>query len=93
LLQVASVDPSSASIDVMIDVREAPSYLSLADPWALAVEFARLQIGAGRGTAVLTSTDRFENAHFFAIAVRNMGLNVQAFTSFDEHSLMAGAQS
>ena len=84
LLQIASVDPSAAGIDVMIDVREAPSYLSLTDLWALAVEFARLQIGAGRRTAVLTSTDRFENAHFFAISARNIGLKVQAFTSFEE---------
>jgi hypothetical protein len=45
LLQVASLDPPSASIDVMIDVREAPSYLSLADLWALAVEFATANWG------------------------------------------------
>ena len=84
LLQIASVNLSPAGIDVLIDVRDAPSYLPLTDLWALAVEFARLQIGAGRRTAVLTSADRYENAHFFAISARNMGLSVQAFTSFEE---------
>ncbi len=41
LLRIASHEPPSGGFDVMIDVREAPSDLSLSELWALAVEFAR----------------------------------------------------
>ncbi len=33
---------------------------------------------------MLTMKDRFDNAQFFAISARNMGLSVQAFASFEE---------
>ena len=84
LEELASADPSPTGFDVMLDVREAPSYLSLADLSTLAIEFTRLQIGAGHKTAVLTSSDRYDNALFFAASARNLGGRVHALTLFEE---------
>lgn len=84
LLQIADAVPPSSPVDIMIDVREAPASLSVAQLSQLVAEFNRLHIGAGRKTAVLTAEDRFENAHFFAVSARGMGRDVQAFTSFED---------
>jgi hypothetical protein len=84
LHDIAGASPPSQSIDIMIDIREAPANLSLVQISELAAEFHRLHIGAGRKTAVLTEQGRFDNAHFFAITARGKGRTVQAFASFEE---------
>jgi hypothetical protein len=68
----------------LLDIREAASYLILVHVRALADEFARLKLGAGRKTAVVTTADRFDNAHFFAVSARSMGFDVQAFSSLGD---------
>jgi hypothetical protein len=73
-----------ADFHVLLDVREAPYSLTLADISTLAVEFTRLQIGVGRKIAVVIETDRYDDAQFFAVSARSMGNRVQAFTSFEE---------
>lgn len=83
LREIVTAAPSE-DIDIMIDVRDAPSNLSLSQLADLAAEFNRLQKGARRKVAVLTSPDRFDNAHFFAVSARGMGRDVQAFTSFED---------
>jgi hypothetical protein len=82
LLQIAGATPSG--LDLMVDVRAAPAYLTLVEVTDLASEFMKLQIGKNQKTAVLTDPDRLENARFFSISARNMGASVQAFTSFEE---------
>ena len=83
LAQIAEATISSDA-GIMIDVREAPSDLSVSQLSQLATEFNRLHLGTGRKTAVLTTPDRFDNSHFFAVTARGMGRDVQAFTSFEE---------
>jgi len=83
ILEIANAT-SSHPHDILLDVRDAPSYLSLSEVSEVATEFIKLQVGAGRKTAVLTAPDRFGNAQFFAISARNMGALVQAFLSFEE---------
>jgi hypothetical protein len=82
LVQIAGATPSG--LDLMVDVREAPAYLTLVELSDLASEFIKLQIGKNQKTAVLTDSDRFENARFFSISAGNMGARVHAFTSFEE---------
>ena len=84
LLEIAVAAPTSPAVDIMIDVRDSPANLSLAQVSELAMEFNKSRLGAGRKTAVLTAKDRFDNAQFFAVSARGMGRNVQAFTSFEE---------
>ena len=43
-----------------------------------------MQISNGRKTAVLAPEARYDNVQFFAVSARGMGLDVQAFTSFEE---------
>lgn len=84
LHEIADATPPGTRVDLMIDVREAPANLTLAQLSELAAEFTRLNIGAGQKTAVLTDPDRFDNAQFFAVSARGKGRVVQAFTSFEE---------
>jgi len=74
----------SRGINVLLDIREAPGKLTLPEVWSFTEEFARLQTDKGLKTAVLTEAERFDNAEFFAISAKNMGLKAQAFTSFED---------
>jgi hypothetical protein len=80
LAEMVATEPGG----VLIDVREAASYLSLTEIRAVLDEFVRLQISNGRKTAVLAPESRYDNVHFFAVSARGAGLDVQAFTSFEE---------
>ena len=80
LAELVAAEPGG----VLIDVREAASFLSLAEVQTLLDEFAMRKIGAGRKTAVLCPESRYDNTHFFAVSARGMGLDVHAFTSFEE---------
>jgi hypothetical protein len=82
LREIASA--AGTGTGLLLDVREAASFLSLTDVRALAEEFADIGLGVGRKTAIVSSADRFDNVHFFAVSARSMGLDVQAFSSFDE---------
>jgi len=84
LLEIAQTTPPPGGFDLLIDVRESPTHLTLSELTELALEFRKLHLGRGRKTAVLTEANRFENARFFAITSRNMGGNVQPFASFEE---------
>ena len=84
LLEIASSNPPSGGIGVLIDVRGTPYSLTLADISTLAVEFTRLQIGAGHRVAVLIEPERYDDAQFFTVSARSMGNHTQAFTSFEE---------
>jgi hypothetical protein len=83
LIEIAEALEPSAQFDVMIDIRDAPADLTLVQVSQLAAEFAK-RIGGRQQVAILTSEDRFDRAHFFAVSARGMGRNVQAFTSFEE---------
>lgn len=84
LFRLSSVSPTSPDIDFLIDVRESPVTLSLAEITELVSEFNTMRVGAGRRTAVLTEKPHFGNAEFFAILARGRGNEVQAFTSLEE---------
>jgi hypothetical protein len=84
LKRIANEASTSPDVDILIDVREAPANLTLAQLTQLVEEFHRLRVGAGHKTAVLTAKERFDNAHFFAVTARGRGRNVQAFISFEE---------
>jgi hypothetical protein len=75
---------ASQSGGLLVDVREAASYLSLTEIREILDEFVRLRISEGRKTAVLAPESRYDNVQFFAVSARGMGLDVQAFTSFED---------
>lgn len=74
----------TGSTSLLIDVREAASYLLLPEIRVIADEFVRLQIASGNRTAILCTQERYDNVQFFAVSARTMGCDVQAFTSFED---------
>jgi hypothetical protein len=84
LMEVASAGVFSSGANVLLDIRDAPGRLTLPEVLSFADEFARVQTDHGHKTAVLIDPGRFENAEFFAVTAKNMGLQVQAFTSFED---------
>jgi len=84
LNEVAQAGVFSSGSNVMLDIRDVPGKLSLPDVMSFTQEFASLQTDKGLKTAVLTTPNRFDNAEFFAVRAKDMGLKVQAFTSFED---------
>jgi hypothetical protein len=75
------IDPL-VDYDAMLDTRQAPSSLSVADLWYLAAELNNLRRTFSRKMAVLCSPEQFDRGGFFALGSQNSGLQVQTFTSF-----------
>ena len=74
--------------NVLIDLRTVRGgLLSASELWYLAEKFARHPHIGRRKTAILSPSDRFDNARFFALcaAVRaENGANVQPFRSYED---------
>ena len=75
--------------DVLVDTRGAESHLSVNDNWEIAedlanVVHARPPKGYTAKIAVICPTERFNHAKFLALCSQNRGLNVKAFTAFEE---------
>jgi hypothetical protein len=84
LMDVARAGLFESGANVLLDIRLAPGKLTLPEVLSFADEFAKVQSDHGLKTAVLTEPGRFENAEFFAVTAKGMGLQVQAFTSFED---------
>ena len=84
LLQFADIAGSHPDSGVLIDTRKAHSTLSVTNLWYLAAEFGQQLSVIGRKIAVLCPPNRFETAKFLELCGQNRGLNILAFTSFEE---------
>ena len=87
--QIASVPGAFSAFDVLVDTRGTELVLSTTDTWNAAAELASaVHAGEPKGfnakIAVLCPTDHFDNARFFELCALNRGLNVRAFTAFEE---------
>jgi hypothetical protein len=73
--------------NVLIDLRTVSgALLTASELWHLAESFARHPHIGRRRTAILSPSDRFDNARFFALcaAVRGEDVNVQPFRSYED---------
>lgn len=75
--------------DLLIDTRGAESHLSTSDLWRLAEELAKsVHAGSSKGfrvkISVLCPVGRFDYAKFLELCAQNRGLNVRAFTTFED---------
>ena len=84
LLELATEAGPANSFEVLLDTRYTVSNLSVADLWNIAAELGRLRSTFSRRTAVLCPLDRFDRAAFMAYCAREQGLNIRAFTSFED---------
>jgi hypothetical protein len=73
--------------NVLIDLRTlSGGLLTASELWCLAERFAQHSHIGRRKTAILSPSDRFDNARFFALcaAVRGEHANVQPFRSYED---------
>lgn len=84
LRDVVGVAEPLEQFDILVDTREAASTLSATDLWFLADRLGRYpRTFAGR-TAILCPAERFDHASFFALCAENKGIDMRAFTSYEE---------
>jgi hypothetical protein len=93
LRDVVNVSDPLEQFDILVDTRDAISTLSATDLWFLADRLVRFpKTFAGR-TAILCPTDRFDHASFFALCAENKGIDMRAFTSYEEAMTWLNADS
>ena len=84
LIKVATASAPLVDYELLLDTRKARSKMSITDLWFLAAELCKLNKGASRKIAVLCPLKEFDHAGFFALCAQNRGMQVQAFTSFED---------
>jgi len=85
----ASVPGAFSDYDLLVDTRGAESHLSVFDIWELARELDdTVHASASKRIKVkislLVPVKEFDHAKFFELCAENRGLNVRAFTSFED---------
>jgi hypothetical protein len=87
--EVAAAPGAFSDYDVLADMRGAEPHLSVADAWTVAEQLAKaVHSGPHKGflakISILCPAEHFDLAQFVALSARNRGLNVRAFTAFEE---------
>ncbi|MCX5670496.1 MAG: hypothetical protein NTU94_04145 [Planctomycetota bacterium] len=70
--------------ELVLDTRKAHLSMSVTDLWYLAAKIGTAGKNLPRKTAILCPRDRFDHAGFFSLCAQNRGLNVRAFTCFED---------
>ena len=89
LQEIASAHDTFVNYDVLIDTRGTEEHLSVFDIWEAARDLANaVHAGSSKGflakIAVICPVEHFDNAQFFELCAQNRGLNVHAFTVFED---------
>ena len=84
LIEIASAPVPLVDHEIIIDTRKAEAAMSITDLWYLATELSKHEKSFSRKTAVLCPLKEFDQAGFFALCAQNRGLQVRAFTSFED---------
>jgi hypothetical protein len=83
-MEIASASAPLFDYEIILDTRKTESEMSVTDLWHLCAELNNLRKTFSRKTAVLCPLEQFDNAEFFALCAENSGLQVRAFTSFQD---------
>ena len=84
LAEMAAMPASLLDYQIILDVRDVKSVMSVADQWYLAEQLFDYRETLTRKMAVLCPYEQIDNKKFFALCARNRGFMVRAFTSFEE---------
>ncbi len=88
LQETSSVSGAFVNYNLLIDTRGTETHLSVTDIWQLAAELAEIVHKDAKGfwakIAVLYPPEHFDSAQFFELCGQNRGLNVHAFSSFED---------
>ncbi len=86
--EMGSIPGAFTYYDVLIDTRGAEIQLSVFDIWEVARELAKTiqdnTKGARAKISVLCPVKKFDHAKFFELCSQNRGLNMRAFTTFED---------
>jgi len=83
LLEIAAISVPSVEYEILLDIRNVNSELSIANLWYLADELNKFRKTFTCKTAVLCPVEQFDHAGFFALCSQNRGFHVRAFTSYE----------
>lgn len=84
LMEIATASAPLVDYEIILDTRKTQVEMSVGALWQLAAELSNLRKVFSRKTAVLCPLERFDDAGFFALCAQNRGLQVMAFTSFED---------
>lgn len=84
LSEIAEAGAGLEDFHVLVDVRRISGALEPAELWHLSQKLASHRRTFGHRTAVLCPLEKFDNARFFAMCAENRGINVHAFTSYED---------
>jgi hypothetical protein len=89
LQEIVSVHGAFIEHDVLIDTRGAETYLSVFEIWEIARNLAdAVHAGSPKGfrakIVAICPVERFDNAKFLELCAQNRGLNIHAFTAFED---------
>ena len=84
LREIADAGAGLEDHQVLVDIRHIEGSMTPADLWTLAGELASYRRSLGARTAILCPLERFDNARFFTLCAENQGVNVHAFTSYEQ---------
>lgn len=84
LAETASASPPSKHYDVLVDVREGHSQMTVSDLLQLASGLRKVRGSFAGRTALVVPRDRLDHAEFFASCAELRDIEVRAFTSLGE---------
>lgn len=84
LKDIAAAGAGLEGFHVLVDTRRVSAGLSATELWYLSDKLARLRRDERRRIAILCPTERFDHTRFFALCAENRGLNVQAFSAYED---------
>ena len=84
LTDIARAASSVDDCEVLLDTRRAIPALGTADLWLLAQHASRHHTTFVHKTAVLCPLERFDHARFFAMCSSSHGMNIRAFTTYED---------
>lgn len=84
LVDIISEIKQPGEYEVLVDTREAESGLSVADIFELGITLANQFPLRRSKIGLLTPMSEADNAIFFETVARNRGVNIRAFTDFEQ---------
>jgi DNA polymerase III delta prime subunit len=84
LVKAVLSEEMSYELDVLVDFRQVKGKLSTTDIWYLAEELSKHENAFREKIAVLVNPDKFDKARFFELCSLNRGIEVKAFSSYED---------
>ena len=86
IVKILSISTNLSDFDLIVDTRKTQVEMSPTDLWSLAQDLSNLRLRKPiwKKTAIICPLERFDFAEFFTLCSQNRGLQVNAFTSFED---------